>query len=192
MPLAVARDAARNWTQAFLKKLEGLGRGHLAALPVGASEGPDSLVVENDGKAESIFLHSITAGQNLHEALQAALDETIAGLPIPKVMSYQLADGVTTVQFVRPVHRLVALHGHEVVPVHALGLSAGTKTHGHRFMCKGEIALHSADDLRRADGGRGQGDPVVRGATCSASSSSWHERARAHRRDRHCSRGTAR
>ena len=26
MPLAVARDAARNWTQAFLKKLESLGR----------------------------------------------------------------------------------------------------------------------------------------------------------------------
>ena len=145
MPLAVARDAARNWTQAFLKKLEGLGRGHLAALPVGASEGPDSLVVETDGKAESIYLHSIAAGQNLHVALQAALDETIAGLPIPKVMSYQLADGVTTVQFVRPAHRLVALHGHEVVPVHALGLSAGTKTQGHRFMCKGELVLHSAD-----------------------------------------------
>ncbi|HQR55497.1 MAG TPA: glycine--tRNA ligase subunit beta [Burkholderiaceae bacterium] len=145
MPLAVARDAARNWTQAFLKKLEGLGRGHLAALPVGSSEGPDALIVENDGKAESIYLHSIAAGQNLHVALQAALDETLAGLPIPKVMSYQLADGVTTVQFVRPAHRLVALHGHEVVPVHALGLTAGTKTQGHRFMCKGEIALRSAD-----------------------------------------------
>ncbi len=38
MPLAVARDAARNWTQAFLKKLEGLGRGHLAALPVGPAK----------------------------------------------------------------------------------------------------------------------------------------------------------
>ena len=145
MPLAVARDAARNWTQAFLKKLEGLGRGHLAALPVGSSEGPDSLIVENDGKAESIYLHSIATGQNLHVALQAALDETLAGLPIPKMMSYQLADGVTTVQFVRPAHRLVALHGHEVVPVHALGLSAGTKTQGHRFMCKGELVLHSAD-----------------------------------------------
>lgn len=145
MPLAVARDAARNWTQAFLKKLEGIGRGHLAALPVGTSEGSDSLVVEHDGKADAVFLHGITAGQKLHEALQATLDETIAGLPIPKVMSYQLADGATTVHFVRPAHRLVALLGHEVVPLQALGLSAGTKTQGHRFMCKGEIALHSAD-----------------------------------------------
>jgi glycyl-tRNA synthetase beta chain len=144
MPLAVARDAARNWTQAFLKKLEGIGRGHLAALPIGAGDG-DSLVVESDGKAEAVFLHGVTAGQNLHVALQAALVETIAGLPIPKVMSYQLADGATTVQFVRPAHRLVAMLGHEVVPVHALGLTAGTKTLGHRFMCKGEIALRSAD-----------------------------------------------
>ena len=50
MPLAVARDAARNWTQAFLKKLEGLGRGHLAQVPIGSSSGEDSLVVESDGK----------------------------------------------------------------------------------------------------------------------------------------------
>ncbi|HSQ09677.1 MAG TPA: glycine--tRNA ligase subunit beta [Burkholderiaceae bacterium] len=145
MPLAVARDAARNWTQAFLKKLEGLGRGHLAQVPIGSSGGADSLVVENDGKAEAIFLHGITAGQNLHVGLQAALDETIAGLPIPKVMSYQLADGSTTVQFVRPAHRLVAMHGHQVVPVQALGLLAGTKTLGHRFMCKGDVVIHAAD-----------------------------------------------
>ena len=55
-------------------------------------------------------------------ALQSALEEALASLPIPKVMSYQLADGTTTVQFVRPAHRLVAMHGHEVMPVHALGL----------------------------------------------------------------------
>ena len=145
MPLAVARDAARNWTQAFLKKLDGLGRGHLAQVPIGSNSGVDSLMVENDGKAEAIFLHGITAGQNLHAGLQAALDETIAGLPIPKVMSYQLADGSTTVQFVRPAHRLVAMHGHQVVPVQTLGLMAGTKTLGHRFMCKGDVVIHAAD-----------------------------------------------
>jgi glycyl-tRNA synthetase beta chain len=145
MPLAVARDAARNWTQAFLKKLDGLGRGHLAQLPIGRGEGPDALVVESDGKADAVFLHGVNAGQGLHAALQAALEETVAGLPIPKVMSYQLADGQTTVLFVRPAHRLVAMHGHEVVPVHVLGLSAGTKTLGHRFMCKGDVVIHAAD-----------------------------------------------
>jgi glycyl-tRNA synthetase beta chain len=145
MPLAVARDAARNWTQAFLKKLEGLGRAHLAQVPVGDSAGQDSLVVENDGKADAVFLHGVTAGQALHVALQVTLEETVKGLPIPKVMSYQLADGHTTVQFVRPAHRLVAMRGHEVVPVQALGLTAGTHTFGHRFMCKGEVVIRSAD-----------------------------------------------
>ena len=54
--------------------------------------------------------------------LQAALDDALAGLPIPKVMQYQLADGWTSVDFVRPAHGLVALHGSDVVPVRALGL----------------------------------------------------------------------
>lgn len=144
MPLAVAQDKAKNWTAAFLKKLESLGRGHLAKLAIGTHEGPDALVVENDGKAESVFLKSVAAGQPLIAELQAVLDETIAKLPIPKTMSYQLADG-TTVQFVRPAHRLVALHGHQPLPVQALGLIGGTKTFGHRFLSQGEIAVHSAD-----------------------------------------------
>ncbi|MFP5399525.1 MAG: glycine--tRNA ligase subunit beta, partial [Gammaproteobacteria bacterium] len=75
-----------------------------------------------------------------------ALDEAIAKLPIPKVMSYQLADGWTSVHFVRPAHGLVALHGADVVPVHALGLEAGRTTHGHRFEAAADpIELPDAD-----------------------------------------------
>jgi glycyl-tRNA synthetase beta chain len=145
MPLTVAQDKAKNWSAAFLKKLEALGRGDLAALALGSSTGPDTLCVESDGKADSVFLQGIVAGQNLIVALQSALDDTLDSLPIPKVMNYQLADGTTTVHFVRPAHRLVALHGHEVIPVHALGLQAGTKTFGHRFESSGELAIHAAD-----------------------------------------------
>lgn len=153
MPLSVAQDKAKNWTAAFLKKLEGIGRGHLAGAAVGSTvgaaevtvDGDDTLCVENDGKADAVYLQGVAAGQPLLAALQAALEEALAGLPIPKVMSYQLADGATTVQFVRPAHRLVALHGHAVVPVTALGLNAGTKTFGHRFHAPGELAIHSAD-----------------------------------------------
>jgi glycyl-tRNA synthetase beta chain len=87
----------------------------------------------------------VAAGQSLRVALQSALDETLAALPIPKVMSYQLGDGTTTVQFVRPAHRLIAMRGHEVLPVTALGLQAGTTTHGHRFMEPGDLPVLSAD-----------------------------------------------
>jgi glycyl-tRNA synthetase beta chain len=145
MPLSVARDAAANWTHAFLKKLEALGRGHMAKVPVGTQDGSDCLVVESDGKADAVFLTAVAAGQSLIVALQSALDEALAALPIPKVMSYQLEDGVTTVQFVRPAHRLVAMRGHEVLPVRALGLIAGTTTHGHRFMAPGDLPVHAAD-----------------------------------------------
>ncbi|MGL1779386.1 glycine--tRNA ligase subunit beta, partial [Vibrio parahaemolyticus] len=65
-------------------------------------------------------------------AVQAALEETIGKLPIPKVMSYQRPDG-ETVHFVRPVHKIVALHGADIVPLSLLGLNSGRITKGHRF-----------------------------------------------------------
>jgi len=64
-----------------------------------------------DGKNEALFYDSIAAGIPLAEGLQRALESAMAKLPIPKVMTYPLADGWTTVNFVRPVHGLVALHG---------------------------------------------------------------------------------
>jgi glycyl-tRNA synthetase beta chain len=95
-----------------------------------------------DGKAEALFLDSVVPGATLADGLQKALAEAMAKLPIPKVMQYQLesrrrrADfqpGWTSVNFVRPAHGLVALHGADVVPVTALGLQAGRSTQGHRF-----------------------------------------------------------
>ncbi|MPM57807.1 Glycine--tRNA ligase beta subunit [bioreactor metagenome] len=79
--------------------------------------------------------------------MQKALDEAIAKLPIPKVMRYQLQDGWSSVNFVRPAHGLVALHGTEVLlSVQALGLTAGNITHGHRFEASVDpVAITSAD-----------------------------------------------
>jgi glycyl-tRNA synthetase beta chain len=134
LPSAIGLDKLGNATAALVKKLAALGSGI----------DPTSLQRESDGKQEVLVYEGTRPGESLVAALQAALDEALAKLPIPKVMSYQLADGVTTVQFVRPAHRLVALHGHAVVPLRALGLEAGTKTFGHRFMAPGELAIHSA------------------------------------------------
>ena len=135
VPVSIGLDALGNATQALLKKLAALG----------ASVDHKELKRESDGKQDVFIYEGLREGATLIAGLQAALDETIERLPIPKVMSYQLADGVTTVQFVRPAHRLVALHGHAPLPVHALGLTGGTKTFGHRFHSEGEIAVHSAD-----------------------------------------------
>ncbi len=145
MPVAVGLDAAGNATPALLKKL--------AALGADASVVP-SLRRENDGKAEVLFYDSLAKGAALAEGLQKALEAALAALPIPKVMSYQLQDGWTSVNFVRPAHRLVALHGSEVVPLAILGLTSGNTTLGHRFEAAKEVVTFAdadsyADTLKR-------------------------------------------
>src|SRR5690606_5227569 len=78
------------------------------------------------------------------------VEGALSGLPIPKVMRYQLADGHTSVRFVRPVHGLVVLHGSDVLPITILGIDAGNRTRGHRFMSEGDITLNQADEYASA------------------------------------------
>jgi glycyl-tRNA synthetase beta chain len=137
MPVAVGLDKDGKATPALLKKLAAKS---LANIDVATLER------ENDGKADQLIYRGTAAGQSLQQGLQAALEEAIKNLPVPKVMSYQLTDGATTVQFVRPAHALMALHGANVVPVTALGLTAGRTTHGHRFQGAVNIELMHADE----------------------------------------------
>ena len=133
MPVTVGLDASGNATPALLKKLQAIGAdvSNPAALVASLKRAPD-------GKAEALFYDSVAKGATLLQGLQKALDEALAKLPIPKVMTYQLETdcelpGWTSVNFVRPAHGLVALHGTHVVPIKTLGLKAGQTTHGHRF-----------------------------------------------------------
>ncbi|MHB1174234.1 MAG: glycine--tRNA ligase subunit beta [Sulfuriferula sp.] len=137
MPVSVGLDAAGNATPALIKRLSALG--------VAASVVPQ-LRRAADGKNEALFYDSIAPGTVLVDGVQAALETAMAKLPIPKLMSYQLADGWTSVSFVRPVHGLVALHGADVVPVSVLGLSAGRETQGHRFEASANpVVIRDAD-----------------------------------------------
>ena len=124
MPVTVGLDATGAPSAALLKKLAAIGA------PPDAAAGLQRV---GEGKAETLVWNSTLAGATLAAGLQTALAETLARLPIPKLMSYQLADGWSSVQFVRPAHGLVALHGAEVVDVTALGLVSGRTTQGHRF-----------------------------------------------------------
>ena len=124
MPVSVGLNADGEATPALLKKLAAVG-ADASAVP--------QLKRQMDGKAEALYFDNVVTGATLAEGLQKALDKALADLPIPKVMQYQLADGWTSVHFVRPAHGLVALHGAERVPVRALGLESRRETHGHRF-----------------------------------------------------------
>ena len=141
MPVSVGLSADGSATPALLKKLASLGTD-ASAVPL--------LKQAQDGKAVALFFESTVAGATLATGLQTALDETLAKLPIPKLMQYQLADGWTSVNFVRPAHGLVALHGAAEVPVRALGLQAGRKTRGHRFEASVDpVVLQDADHYER-------------------------------------------
>lgn len=104
----------------------------------------------NDGKNEQLVFEGVRPGVELSAGLQSALDAAVKGLPIPKVMTYQLADGETTVAFVRPVKHLVALYGEDVLPVRLFGLDAGRTTMGHRFHTSEPVELASADVYEEA------------------------------------------
>ena len=138
MPSKVAFGADGKPSAALLKRLE--------------KEGAQIGQIERraEGNAEYVFLNQTIPGVTLAAGLQAALEETITRLPIPKVMSYQLADGATTVHFVRPVHGLIALHGDKVVDVSVLGLKADRITHGHRFQGVKDIPVAAADAYEEA------------------------------------------
>ncbi len=139
LPVSVALNAQGEPTPPLAKKLAALGFPDLTI---------DKLERASDGKAEAFFLSYTAPGATLAEGLQAALDETLAKLPIPKVMKYQRPNG-DDVQFVRPAHTLIALHGDAIVPVSALGLSAGRQTSGHRFLSKGVFDIANADGYDR-------------------------------------------
>ena len=124
MPVTVGLDANGNATPALLKKLSALGADESAVA---------NLKRENDGKADILFYDALVKGASLAEGLQKAVEEALSKLPIPKVMTYQLSDGWESVNFVRPAHSLVALHGNSVVPLSILGLQSGNSTQGHRF-----------------------------------------------------------
>ncbi len=142
MPANVGLDANGNATPALLKKLQSLGADASAVANL-----------KNDNN--TLFLDVLQAGVTLQDGLQKALNEAIAKLPIPKVMTYQLHEntqnpGWESVNFVRPAHGLVAMHGSSTIAITALGLNASNITHGHRFEAKNPvITIKHADSYEQ-------------------------------------------
>jgi len=146
MPVSIAIGKDGKPTEALRKRLGKIGRAEMADTWPQSESGPDQLYIGNDGKADAVYLRSLAKGTSLLVGLQGSVDEALAKLPIPKVMTYQLADGWSSVNFVRPAHGLVALHGDAVVPVAVLGLEAGRETRGHRFEASRDpVVIQDAD-----------------------------------------------
>ena len=143
MPVSVGLNAQGEATPALVKKLHALGLDEMVL---------SQLKRAPDGKAEALFYDSVVEGVELAQGIQIALEETIAQLPIPKLMSYQLQQdcalpGWSSVKFVRPAHGLLVMHGAHVVKTEILGLKSGNSTLGHRFEAKlSTITITHADE----------------------------------------------
>ena len=140
LPVSVGLGADGQASASLVKKLTAMGF---------ADKTPADLEIENDGKQDIFYLSHTQKGAVLSEVLQGILADAAAKLPIPKVMTYQIHAGTTAeqdVQFVRPVKRLLALYGADVLPVTAFGVKADRVTDGHRFLGKTAINIANAHE----------------------------------------------
>jgi glycyl-tRNA synthetase beta chain len=139
LPVSIGLDANGQATAPLQKKMTALGLTDIK---------PEQLSRVSDGKQEQLVYRYTSTGKSLAQALQATIVSALEKLPIPKLMSYQIADG-ETVHFVRPAHSLIALHGSAILDVSVLGLKSGRVTQGHRFLGEQNIVIDHADHYEK-------------------------------------------
>jgi glycyl-tRNA synthetase beta chain len=139
LPVSIALLENGQASPPLIKKLSSLGVQEVVL---------SDLVRQGEGKNEAFYIELNKAGVTLAAGLQEAIDFSLSQLPIAKTMHYQIHPGTAqevAVQFVRPAHRLIALHGPNLVPVEALGLQSGRVTFGHRFLSSGPLEISHAN-----------------------------------------------
>ncbi|MFW5815409.1 MAG: glycine--tRNA ligase subunit beta [Wenzhouxiangella sp.] len=97
-----------------------------------------------------LFARVHKPGQSLAQLLPDMLDATVRSMAGARSMRWSDRPE----RFLRPVRWLLILHGDQVVPVSAFGLSAGRETQGHRIHAPGAHRVENVDQysavLRRA------------------------------------------
>ena len=139
LPTSIAFDAEGKATAPLLKKLASLGYADIDL---------STLEKAGEGKNEALYLNVVAKGAALEQTAQAALEQTLSKLPIAKMMHYQVLQKngqLADVQFARPAHRIIALHGSKTLKLSSLGIDADNQTEGHRFLAPGVIAITAAD-----------------------------------------------
>ena len=139
LPTSIAFDADGKATAPLLKKLGALGYADIDL---------SSLEKAGEGKNEALYLNVVAKGAALEQTAQVVLEQTLNKLPIAKMMHYQVQQNngsLADVQFARPAHRIIALHGSNILNLSSLGIDASNQTEGHRFLAPGVLNIASAD-----------------------------------------------
>ena len=148
MPTKIGFDENNKPTQALLKKLKSLNE---------SAEAVQKVIKKMEKNQEILFIEREIYGKTLEEVLSEIIKNSINKLPIKKMMSYQLEDGWTSVNFVRPIKNLLTIYGSKTLKVSSLGVVANNNSFGHRFESKKSIlTIDHADNYEKIlleDGG---------------------------------------
>ena len=139
LPTSIAFDTDGKPTAPLQKKLASLDYADIDL---------STLEKAGEGKNEALYLNVVAKGAALEQTAQQALEQTLGKLPIAKMMHYQVLQKngeLADVEFARPAHRIIALHGKHSLNISALGIDASNQTEGHRFLAPGVITIASAD-----------------------------------------------
>jgi glycyl-tRNA synthetase beta chain len=124
----IAQDAEGNWSKAAI----GFTRGQGMTV--------DDIEFRELKGVEYVYLHKAIAGKPAKEIL-GGLIAVIKSLTFPTRMKW----GSYDFEYIRPIHWLVSLLDHEVVPMQLLDVEAGRTTQGHRFLGEA-VDLQDASD----------------------------------------------
>jgi len=140
MPYSVGFDENNKPTQALIKKLSSIDKAIKT----------EDLEFLEEKKQKFIYVAKKIKGLRLEDGLGDIIKNALQKLAIKKVMSYQLKDGWTSVNFVRPMRGLIVLHGAQVLNINVLGCTSSNTTLGHRFESNKEIIIiKHADDYEK-------------------------------------------
>jgi glycyl-tRNA synthetase beta chain len=85
-------------------------------------------------------------GQPVADVAKKIIEEALSAFGWPKSMKW----GNRPMQWVRPLHRIVALLDDKIIPAQFGHLTASNVTEGHRFLSSGTITLGHANDYLKA------------------------------------------
>ncbi|MFM7482390.1 MAG: glycine--tRNA ligase subunit beta [Candidatus Methylopumilus sp.] len=140
MPVSVGFDVSGKPTEALLKKLHAIGLDEKSI---------NLIAKKNENNSDVLYIDKDIEGAKLKNIIAECISSSLICLPIKKMMSYQLLDGWTTVNFVRPAHGLIILHGANIIKTNILGIESNRRTLGHRFESKKEmIEIQHADQYK--------------------------------------------
>lgn len=141
-PIQPARQIERKGPAVVAGMKDGQPTPALAGFARSCGVAVVDLPTMHDGKQECYVFRTTQSGESLAQVLPGIVAEVLKKLPVAKLMRW----GDSDMEFVRPVHGLIMLHGMQIVAGDVLGLKSGNVTLGHRFLSHGEISIPHADE----------------------------------------------